>query len=50
MADFGEDSPQRLLLRFGVIDDIPWNICEVREAKTRKKVILVVLVMEWDGK
>eukprot|EP00339_Tiarina_fusa_P012873 CAMPEP_0117001948 /NCGR_PEP_ID=MMETSP0472-20121206/3775_1 /TAXON_ID=693140 ORGANISM="Tiarina fusus, Strain LIS" /NCGR_SAMPLE_ID=MMETSP0472 /ASSEMBLY_ACC=CAM_ASM_000603 /LENGTH=754 /DNA_ID=CAMNT_0004702121 /DNA_START=45 /DNA_END=2309 /DNA_ORIENTATION=+ len=40
--DYGVDSQQRLLLREGVIDEIPANICEAREGKIKKNVILVV--------
>lgn len=42
--DFGEDSAQRMLLREGVIDAIPANICNATATPERKdkNVILVV--------
>ena len=42
MPDYGTDSEQRLLKRNGVIDEIPSNVCDAREGKTKKNVILVV--------
>lgn len=42
MPFLGADSSQRLLLREGVIDEIPANLCDEREGKTKKNVILVI--------
>lgn len=42
LPDFGADTSQRLLLREGVIDEIPSNLCDAREGKTQKNVILVI--------
>jgi hypothetical protein len=39
---YGDDSEQRMLLRNGIIDEIPLNVCEVGEGKVKKNVILVV--------
>jgi hypothetical protein len=40
--DYGVDSQQRLLMREGVIDDIPANICAAHKGKPKKNVILVI--------
>ena len=40
--DFGEDSAPRLLLREGVIDEIPTDMCDMQRNMTMKNVILVV--------
>jgi hypothetical protein len=42
LPDYGEDSAPRLLLREGVIDEIPTDICDMQRNMTMKNVILVV--------